>query len=60
MMEVTNLEEKTGSTCRCPAGADVFVGVSAPNIVTADMVKTMNKDAIILPWPTLYLRSCQI
>ena len=41
MMEVTNLEEKTGSL------ADVFVGVSAPNIVTADMVKTMNKDAII-------------
>ena len=41
MMEVTNLEEKTGSL------ADALVGASAPNIVTADMVKTMNKDAII-------------
>ena len=47
MMEVTNLEEKTGSLADALAGADVFVGVSAPNIVTADMVKTMNKDAII-------------
>ena len=47
MMEVTNLEEKTGSLADALVGADVFVGVSAPNIVTADMVKTMNKDAII-------------
>ena len=47
MMDVTNLEGKTGSLADALAGADVFVGVSAPNIVTADMVKTMNKDAII-------------
>ena len=47
MMEVTNLEEKTGSLADALRGADIFVGVSAPNIVTADMVKTMNKDAII-------------
>ena len=39
MMEVTNLEEKTGSLADALVGADVFVGVSAPNIVTADMVK---------------------
>lgn len=47
MMEVTNLEGKTGSLADALRGADIFVGVSAPNIVTADMVKTMNKDAII-------------
>ena len=47
MMEVTNLENKTGSLADALRGADIFIGVSAPNIVTADMVKTMNKDAII-------------
>lgn len=47
MMEVTNLEGKTGSLADALRGADIFVGVSAPNIVTPDMVKTMNKDAII-------------
>lgn len=47
MIEVTNLENKTGSLADALRGADIFVGVSAPNIVTADMVKTMNKDAII-------------
>ena len=47
MMDVTNLEHKTGSLADALKGADIFVGVSAPNIVTADMVKTMNKDAII-------------
>ena len=47
MMEVTNLENKTGSLADALRGADIFVGVSAPNIVTTDMVKTMNKDAII-------------
>ena len=47
MMDVTNLEHKTGSLADALKGADIFVGVSAPNIVTAHMVKTMNKDAII-------------
>lgn len=47
MMEVTNLEGKTGTLADALKGADIFVGVSAPNIVTADMVKSMNKDAII-------------
>ena len=51
MMEVTNLENKTGSLADALRGADIFVGVSAPNIVTADMVKTMNKDAIIFAMP---------
>lgn len=47
MMDVTNIEHKTGSLADALKGADIFVGVSAPNIVTADMVKSMNKDAII-------------
>ncbi len=47
MMEVTNLEGKTGSLADALRGADVFVGVSAPNIVSAEMVSSMNKDAII-------------
>ena len=47
MVEVTNPEQKTGTLADALRGADIFVGVSAPNIVTADMVKTMNKDAII-------------
>ncbi len=48
MAEVTNLEGKTGGLADALVGADIFIGVSAPNVVTADMVKTMNKDAIIL------------
>lgn len=47
MMDVTNLEHKTGSLADALKGADIFVGVSAPNIVSAEMVQSMNKDAII-------------
>lgn len=47
MTEVTNLENKTGTLADALCGADIFVGVSAPNIVTADMVASMNKDAIL-------------
>lgn len=47
MMDVTNLEHKTGSLADGLKGADIFVGVSAPNIVTPEMVQSMNKDAII-------------
>lgn len=47
MAEVTNLDHKQGSLADMLVGADVFIGVSAPGTVTADMVKTMNKDAII-------------
>ncbi len=47
MAEVTNLEGKNGTLADALNGADIFVGVSAPNIVTADMVKSMNKDAIL-------------
>ena len=47
MMEVTNLSGKTGSLADALAGADIFVGVSAPNIVTPEMVSSMNQDAIL-------------
>ncbi|MCR5467682.1 MAG: NADP-dependent malic enzyme [Lachnospiraceae bacterium] len=47
MTEVTNLENKHGSLADALNGADIFVGVSAPNIVSQDMVRSMNKDAII-------------
>lgn len=47
MVEVTNLENKKGTLADALAGADIFVGVSAPNIVTKDMVASMNKDAIL-------------
>ncbi|MBQ4067638.1 MAG: NADP-dependent malic enzyme [Lachnospiraceae bacterium] len=47
MMEVTNLENKKGTLADALQGADIFIGVSAPNIVTTEMVKTMNKDAIL-------------
>ena len=47
MTEVTNLANETGTLADALKGADIFVGVSAPNIVTADMVASMNKDAIL-------------
>ena len=47
MAEVTNLQKETGKLCDVIKGADVFIGVSAPGTLTTDMVKTMNKDAII-------------
>ena len=47
MMEVTNVEGKTGSLADAMKGADIFVGVSAPGIVSAEMVSSMNKDAIL-------------
>lgn len=45
--EVTNLEGMNGSLADALRGADIFVGVSAPDIVTAEMVRSMNKDAVI-------------
>lgn len=47
MMEVTNLEGASGTLADALVGADIFVGVSAPNIVTRDMVASMNSDAIL-------------
>ncbi|MBQ1680927.1 MULTISPECIES: NAD(P)-dependent malic enzyme [Agathobacter] len=47
MAEITNLEHKTGNLADALVGADIFIGVSAPNTVTAEMVKTMNSDSIL-------------
>ena len=47
MTEVTNLQNETGTLADAMKGADIFVGVSAPNIVTAEMVASMNKDSIL-------------
>ena len=47
MAKVTNLEKKTGTLADALKGADIFVGVSAPGIVTQEMVASMNKDSIL-------------
>ena len=47
MLKVTNLSNKTGSLADALVGADIFVGVSAPGIVSAEMVASMNKDSIL-------------
>ena len=58
MAEETNLQGQTGSLADALAGADVFIGVSAPGLVTKEMVKSMNKDAIIFacanPTPEIF------
>ena len=58
MAQVTNLSRKDGSLADMLVGADVFIGVSAPGTVTTEMVKTMNKDAIIFacanPTPEIF------
>ncbi len=58
MAEVTNLERKPGTLADQLVGADVFIGVSAPGTVTTEMVKTMNRDAIIFacanPTPEIF------
>lgn len=47
MTKVTNLNHATGTLADALKGADIFVGVSAPNIVTPEMVSSMNKDSIL-------------
>ena len=58
MAQVTNLEKKAGSLADMLVGADVFIGVSAPGMVTREMVSTMNRDAIIFacanPTPEIF------
>ena len=58
MAEITNPEHITGSLADALVGADVFVGVSAPGLVTKEMVKTMAKDAIVFasanPTPEIF------
>ncbi len=49
MAEITNLERKTGTLADAMTGADVFIGVSAPGVVSPDMVRSMAKDAVLFP-----------
>ena len=58
MAKVTNLSRRSGTLADMLVGADVFIGVSAPGAVTTEMVKTMNKDAVIFacanPTPEIF------
>ena len=58
MSLVTNREKKRGTLAQMLVGADVFIGVSAPGLVTTEMVKTMNRDAIVFacanPTPEIF------
>ena len=58
MAQVTNLSRRSGTLADMLVGADVFIGVSAPGAVTTEMVKTMNKDAVIFacanPTPEIF------
>ena len=58
MAKVTNLAKKSGSLAEMLVGADVFIGVSAPGAVSTEMVKTMNKDAVVFacanPTPEIF------
>ena len=56
--QITNPENRSGSLAEMLVGADVFIGVSAPGMVTTEMVKTMNRDAIVFacanPTPEIF------
>ena len=58
MSKITNSEKKAGSLADMMVGADVFIGVSAPGVVTTDMIRTMNRDAIVFacanPTPEIF------
>ena len=58
MLEVTNLDRKTGTLKDALVGADIFLGFSGPNMVTEEMVRSMNKDAVIFacanPTPEIF------
>ena len=58
MLATTNLNDEEGTLADAMRGADIFVGVSAPGIVSADMVKSMNSDAILFamanPTPEIF------
>ena len=58
MSKITNPEKKAGSLADMMVGADVFIGVSAPGVVTTDMIRTMNRDAIVFacanPTPEIF------
>ena len=58
MLAITNLDDEEGALADAMRDADIFVGVSAPGIVSADMVKSMNSDAILFamanPTPEIF------
>ena len=58
MAQVTNLQKEQGKLADVIKGADIFIGVSAPGTLTTEMVKTMNKDAIVFacanPTPEIF------
>ena len=58
MLKTTNLEDMKGTLADALVGADIFLGFSRPNMVTTEMVKTMNRDAIIFacanPTPEIF------
>ena len=58
MAQVTNLEKKSGTLADIMEGADIFIGVSAPNLVTPEMVRSMNRDPIVFacanPTPEIF------
>ena len=58
MSKITNPQKKAGSLADMMVGADVFIGVSAPGVVTTDMIRTMNTDAIVFacanPTPEIF------
>ena len=58
MAKITNFQHEVGTLAEVLKGADVFIGVSAPGTVTTEMVKTMNKDAIVFacanPTPEIF------
>ena len=58
MAEVTNLQREQGTLADALKGADIFIGVSAPGLVSQDMVRSMNRDAIIFacanPTPEIF------
>ena len=64
MAQVTNLERRAGSLADMLVGADVFIGVSAPGTVTAEMVRTMNRDAILFacanPTPEIFPEDAKV
>ena len=56
--EVTNPRQIKGGLKEALEGADVFIGVSKPGILTTELCRTMNKDAIVFAMATPPLRSC--
>ena len=57
---ITNIEQKRGTLAEALIDADVFIGVSAADVVDEDMIRSMNHNLLFLPWLTLHLKLCLI